>query len=189
MEVYKIAVKIFAAADDFAPDQFVPIFQRWIQEQSVEGHRLIDVADYGHVAAGPGTVLVSSEANFYTDRGENRLGLLYSRKLPMAGTFQERLCAAVRDTLKAAAKLEAEPGLKGKLKFKTDELVIRLNDRLLAPPNEQTVAAAKGDIEAVAKSVLGNGATVESRVTPLTMVEFRIRSKESLPISGLLTKV
>jgi hypothetical protein len=189
MEVYKIAVKIFAAADDFAPDQFVPIFQRWIQEQSVEGHRLIDVADYGHVAAGPGTVLVSSEANFYTDRGENRLGLLYARKLPLAGTFQERLRAAVRDTLKAAAKLETEPALKGKLKFKTDELVIRLNDRLLAPPNGETVAAAKGDIEAVGKLVLGSGATVESRVTPLTMVEFRIRSKESVPISGLLAKV
>jgi hypothetical protein len=189
MEVYKIAVKIFAAADDFAPDQFVPIFQRWIQEQSVEGHRLIDVADYGHVAAGPGTVLISSEANFYTDRGENRLGLLYSRKLPMVGTFQERVRAAVRDTLKAAAKLEGEAGLKGKLKFKTDELVIRLNDRLLAPPNGETVAAAKGDIEAVGKLVLGSGATVESRVTPLTMVEFRIRSKESVAISGLLARV
>jgi hypothetical protein len=189
MEVYKIAVKIFAAPDDFAPDQFVPIFQRWIQEQSVEGHRLIDVADYGHVAAGPGTVLISSEANFYTDRGENRLGLLYSRKLPMPGTFQERVRTAVRDTLKAAAKLEAEAALKGTLKFKTDELVIRLNDRLLAPPNGQTVPAAKGDIEAVAKLVLGSGATVESRVTPLTMVEFRIKSSQAVGLGELVSKI
>src|SRR5579872_6398840 len=120
MDVFKIAVKVFASADDFAPDQFVPIFHHWIQNQSVEGHRLIDVADYGHVANGPGTVLVSSEANFYTDRAEQRLGLLYSRKLPLPGSFQERLRAAVREALKAAAKLETEPLLVGKLKFKTD---------------------------------------------------------------------
>src|ERR1700689_2529357 len=109
MDVFKIAVKIFAQSDGFAPSQFVPIFQHWIQNQSVEGHRLIDVADYGHVVAGPGTVLVSSEANFYTDRGENRLGLLYSRKLPLPGTFGERLRTVVGETLKAAAKLEKEP--------------------------------------------------------------------------------
>lgn len=189
MDVYKIAVKIFASADDFAPDQFVPIFQRWIQEQSVEGHRLIDVADYGHVVAGPGTVLISSEANFYMDRGEKRLGLLYSRKLPLAGSFQERVRAAVRATLKAAAKLEAEPSVAGKLKFKTDELVIRLNDRLLAPPNEETVTQAGGDIEAAAKLLFGGKATVESHVTPLTVVEFRIRSKENPPLSTLPGKL
>ena len=84
MDVFKIAVKIFAQSDSFAPSQFVPIFQHWIQNQSVEGHRLIDVADYGHVVGGPGTVLISSEANFYTDRGENKFGLLYSRKRPAA---------------------------------------------------------------------------------------------------------
>jgi hypothetical protein len=178
MDVFKIAVKIFASADHFAPDAFVPIFQRWIQDQSVEGHRLIDVADYGHVAAGPGTVLVSSEANFYTDRGENRLGLLYVRKLALPGDFQERLRTAIRETLKAAMKLEGEAALGGKLKFKTDELVIRLNDRLNAPPNEQTVAAYRGDIEAVGKLLFGE-AGVEARVTPLTAVEFRVRARQA----------
>jgi hypothetical protein len=189
MDVYRIAVKIFASADDFAPDQFVPIFQRWIQNQAIEGHRLIDVADYGHVVTGPGTVLISSEANFYMDRGEKRLGLLYSRKLPLAGSFQERVRAAVRETLKAAAKLEGEAGVAGKLKFKTDELVIRLNDRLLAPPNEATVTEARGDIDAVTKSLFGEKAKVESHLTPLTVVEFRIRSKENPPLSTLPGKL
>jgi hypothetical protein len=190
MDVFKIAVKIFASADSgkFPPDQFVPIFHHWIQDQSVEGHRLIDVADYGHVANGPGTVLVSSEANFYTDRAENRLGLLYSRKLPMDGSFQDRLRGAIRESLKAAAKLEADPLMNGKLKFKTDELLIRLNDRLLAPPGEETVAASRDDVRAVAERFFGSSVQIEPGFTPLTLVEFRIRCKENLPLAALLVR-
>ncbi|MGA2441354.1 MAG: hypothetical protein ABSH08_10365 [Tepidisphaeraceae bacterium] len=186
MDVYKIAVKVFASAPDGVGLDFVPIFHHWIQNQSVQGHRLIDVADYGHVAAGPGTVLVSSEANFYLDRGENRLGLLYSRKLPMEGSFADRLRAAIGEAMKAAARLEQEPEIAGKLKFKTDEILIRLNDRLRAPPNDQTVAAAKGDVQAVAKRLYGDAAVVESQFTPQTVVEFRIKSKESPPLATLL---
>jgi len=188
MDVFKIAVKIFASEGNFPLDQFVPIFHHWIQNQSVEGHRLIDVADYGHVANGPGTVLVSSEANFYMDRAENRLGLLYSRKLPMAGSFRERLCGAVREAIKAGAKLEAEPVVKGKLKFKTDEILIRLNDRLLAPPNEQTVAAARDDVRGAAESFFGNAVQIEAKCAPLTLVEFRVRSSENLPLVTLLAR-
>jgi hypothetical protein len=186
MDVFKIAVKIFASADNFAPDQFVPIFHHWIQNQSVEGHRLIDVADYGHVVNGPGTVLVSSEANFYMDRAENRLGLLYARKLPIEGSFGDRLAAVVKAALKSAAHLETEPEVAGKLKFKTDELLIRLNDRLLAPANEKTVAAAKPGIEAFAKKLFGDKAKVESHFTPGTQVEFQIRASESLPLGTLV---
>jgi len=189
MDVYKIAVKIFASAPEGAGLDLVPIFHRWIQNQSVQGHRLIDVADYSHVAAGPGTVLVSSEANFYMDRGENRLGLLYSRKLPLEGTFQDRLRAVIGETIKAAARLEQEPEIAGKLKFNTDEILIRLNDRLRAPPNDQTVAAAKGDVQAVARRIFGDAAVVESRFTPQTVVEFRIRSKEKPALETLLKKI
>jgi len=186
MELYKIAVKVFASADTFAPDQFVPVFHHWIQNQSVQGHRLIDVADYGHVINGPGTVLVSSEANFYTDRAEGKLGLLYSRKLPLPGSFQDRLRAVIRETLKAANALEREASLGGRLKFKTDEILIRLNDRLLAPPSEDTVAAAKGDIEQAAQWLFGAGAKIESHFTPITLVEFRIRSAQTSPLATLL---
>jgi hypothetical protein len=189
MDVYKIAVKVFASEPDGVGLDFVPIFQRWIQNQSVQGHRLIDVADYGHVAAGPGTVLVSSEANFHMDRGQDRLGLMYSRKLPLEGTFTDRLLAAISQALQAAARLEREPEVAGKLKFKTDEILLRLNDRLRAPPNDQTVAEARGDVQAVAKRLYGDTAVVESHFTPQTVVEFRIRSKEKPELETLLKKV
>ncbi len=190
MDVYKIAVKIFAAGDDFASDQFLPIFQHWIQDQSVEGHRLIDVADYGHVAAGPGTVLVSSEANFYMDRGDNRLGILYSRKLPLPGPFGDRLRAVVAETFKAAAKLEREPRLDGKLKFKTDELLIRLNDRLLAPPSDITVSAVSPDVLALATLLYGEKPVmIDPKFSAETLVEFRLKAGHAPPLATLLGKI
>jgi len=54
MDVYKIAVKVFARGGEIPSDQVIALFQRWIRDQSVPGHRLIDVADYAHVVAGPG---------------------------------------------------------------------------------------------------------------------------------------
>ncbi|HEX4055097.1 MAG TPA: hypothetical protein VHX86_12605 [Tepidisphaeraceae bacterium] len=190
MDVQKISVKIFAASDSFAPDPFLPIFHRWIQSQSVEGHRLIDVADYGHVAAGPGTVLVSSEANFYMDRGDNRLGFLYSRKLPLPGSFGQRLRAIVAETFKAAVKLEQEPRLDGKLKFKTDELLIRLNDRLLAPPGDITVKAVGTDILSLAKLLYGEKpVTIDPKFSAETLVEFRLKASEAPPLATLLGEI
>src|SRR4029077_16582192 len=48
-----------------------------------------------------------------------------------------------RRTLHAAALLEKEPSLAGKLRFATGELLFRINDRLAAPKNEATLAAAR----------------------------------------------
>jgi hypothetical protein len=188
MDVFKIAVKVFASQDTLPPEQFVPIFHHWIQNQSVEGHRLIDVADYGHVVNGPGTVLVSSEANFYTDRAEGRLGILYSRKLPLPGSFQDRLRACIKEAVKAADRLERDPAVQGKLKFKTNEVLIRLNDRLLAPPSDATVAASKGDVEAVVTGLLGSGAQIEAHFTSETLVEFRVKTSNAVAIDAFLAK-
>jgi hypothetical protein len=106
----------------------------------------------------------------------------------MDGSFQDRLRGAIREALKAAGKLEADPLMSGKLKFKTDELLIRLNDRLLAPPGEETVAASRDDVRAVAERFFGGSVQIEARFTPLTLVEFRIRCKENLPLATLLAR-
>src|SRR6516225_4701835 len=102
MDTHKINIKLFAESDTFKPTEFVPIFHRWIQNQSLDGHLLIDVADYAHVPAGPGTLVVASEANIHMDREENRLGLLYVRKQPIAGSsgFQEQLRGVLAEAIK-----------------------------------------------------------------------------------------
>jgi hypothetical protein len=150
MDVTKIAVKLFAAPPAPELREFIPVFHRWIQTHAIEDHLLIDVADYAHVAAGPGVVLVASEANFYFDLTGNRPGLLYTRKTASPGSFGERLRIAAASCLKAAVLLEQESAFAGRLRFDTNELLIRLNDRLLAPNNEATFTDVKPDIESLA---------------------------------------
>jgi hypothetical protein len=190
MEAFKIAAKLFATDNAFPNDQFIPIFHRWIQSQSVEGHLLIDVADYAHVTAGPGTVLISSQANFHMDRAENRLGLCYWRKLPLPGTFAQRLSAVLAETIKAAMKLEAEPTLNGRLKFQTNEVLIRLNDRLLAPNTPQTFAAIKEDLQAVGDKLFGGKPfSIKTTDSPLALFEVHLRCEQSPPIAELARNI
>jgi hypothetical protein len=189
MDIFKIAVKIFAVEDRFAPDRFIPVFHRWIQTQGIPGHLLIDVADYAHVVAGPGTVLVSAEANFHMDRAENRLGLSYWRKTPLPGSFRDRLRAVILETIKAAVLLQQEESLKGELSFRGDEIQIRLNDRLRAPANAETLAVVKPDFEAVAGELYGDGFSLEPKISPNALFEVRIKSGKPVSITGLLDRV
>jgi len=188
MQAYKISIKLFATKDEFAPSEFVPVFHHWIQTQALADHLMIDVADYAHVHNGPGTVLVTQQANLYTDRGDGRLGLLYSRKLPVDGadTFVERLRHVLTSALKCAALLEREPSLSGRVTFRTNEFLIRINDRLLAPNTAETFAAMKGDLEQVAKEVYGQPARLEHKPSPLTLFEVRVSTSQSPTIAAML---
>src|SRR5436305_4050696 len=124
MDIQRLDVELFAESGSFEPAEFVPIFHRWIQNQSIDWHLLIDVADYAHVPAGPGTLVVAAEANIHMDRGENRLGLLYVRKLPIAGaeTLRDRIRANVAEAIKCAMTMQREPECRGRLDFRTDEI-------------------------------------------------------------------
>ncbi len=135
MESSKLVIKFHASQPpaDFKITDVVPVFHNWIQFHSVPNHLLIDVADYAHVPNGPGVVLVSHEANFYLDDLDGKLGLTYSRKQPLPGTFADRLRYAVSAALDACGLLEDSTDLGGKLKFLTDTITFQINDRLFAP--------------------------------------------------------
>jgi hypothetical protein len=190
MDAFKIAFKLFTAKDEFAPSEFVPIFQRWIQRQALPDHVPIDVADYAHVHSGPGTVLVTSEANIYMDRTGGKLGLLYTRKLPLEGTFRERLAHVAVQTLKTAILLQQEPSLAGRLTFRTEELLVRINDRLLAPNTDSTAAAIKPDIQAIA-AVLYPGAALSfvHPPDPQKLLELLVKTQQSVPLATLLERL
>lgn len=145
MDLYKINIKLHARPGSFAEGEFVPIFHRWIQSQSLPNHLLIDVADYDHVHDGPGTVLIGSEANVHIERSHDQFGLMYVRKRPIAAatTLEERLRYVLASTLAAAEKLEQEPELAARLKFNTDEFWIQSNDRLAAPNTAESYEALK----------------------------------------------
>src|SRR2546421_4680266 len=128
MDAFKIAIKLYVEDESAAaPAQFVPIFHSWIQRHAVAEHTLVDVADYAHVHNGPGVVLIAQEANFYLDRLDGFLGFTYSRKQPAAGRFADRLRQAVAAAIEGAQRLQEGT----KLKFRTNESSVKLNDRLL----------------------------------------------------------
>jgi hypothetical protein len=154
MQAHKLQLKLYAtpeSAKAVEPEALIPVFHRWIKDR-VLPEMVIDVANYGHVPEGPGVVLIGHGSDYFMDEGEGRLGLLHNRKRsgPPAG---ERLSDAARRTLYAAALLEKEAALGGKLKFATNELLFRVNDRLAAPNTDATFASLEGELQALGKQL------------------------------------
>jgi hypothetical protein len=157
MELQHVNVKIFAeSAQGVELGKAALVFQRWIQEQSFDD-LLIDVADYLHVPAGPGMVLIGRDADYYLDETGHALGLRYSRKTAMAGSNEARFAQALQAALGACQKIEAAPEFNGPLKFNRKKFQLFINDRALAPNTESTWKACQGEIESfVEKSFPGN---------------------------------
>jgi len=173
MELSRFGLKLFVTDPAAMQERnFVPIFHSWIQKQAVEKHQLIDVHDYSHIHHGPGILLVGHEGNFSTEMGEGIPGLVYFRKQP-AGTFEETLRASLKAILQAAALIEAEPGLEGRVRLRRDEFLFISNDRLLAPNN----AASFEVIKPVLAKVFGNNSS-------LTAVKIATRDRLTIRITG-----
>jgi hypothetical protein len=147
MELQHVNVKLFVDAPDETLELLIPVFHHWIQQKPLE-ELLLDVADYRHVYGGPGVVLIGHEANYSLDNTDNRLGLLYNRKTPLEGTNQDRLKQATLSALGALQRLEAEPKLKGKIRFDGRKMELFINDRLLAPNVPETRAAFEPELKA-----------------------------------------
>ena len=153
MDLQKLNVKLFVEQPNSVPlTDFIEIFHSWIQATDGVYH---DVADYSHMQAGPGIVLVASDAHVSIDESGDRRGLVFSQKAPFAGSNQEKLRAVLRAALENCCKLEAEPALRGKLRFAMNETVISLNDRLLGANSEESFDEIKGDVETVARQLFG----------------------------------
>jgi len=138
MQMQHVNVKLFlkdAEAANLEP--LIPVFHSWIERQNGD-ELLIDVADYTHVPAGPGVVLIGHEGNYSVDNAGNRLGVRYNRKAALEGSNEDRLAQAARAALTACQRLEAEPRLGGKFRFNGQDLEIFINDRLLAPNDAAT---------------------------------------------------
>ncbi|MCL5006095.1 MAG: hypothetical protein M1404_06135 [Acidobacteria bacterium] len=138
MELQHINVKLLLGKPEQVDlEPLVPIFHEWIQDQ-VWDDLLLDVADYRHVHAGPGVILIGHEGNYSVDNSHNRLGVRYNRKAALNGSNHDRMKQAAQAALRACERLEADPRLDGKLHFNGQEIEIILNDRLLAPNTPAT---------------------------------------------------
>ncbi len=153
MQLQHVNVKLLVKNPDEVPlEPLIPVFHSWIQGQ-VLGELLLDVADYRHVPAGPGVVLIGHQANYSVDDTDDRLGVRYNRKAELDGGNQDALRQAARASLIACQRLEGEPSLERKLQFNGQEMEFFVNDRLLAPNRDSTREALHPDFEAFFKKL------------------------------------
>ncbi len=154
MELQHLNVKLFVEGNlPVDPARFIEVFHQWIRDQVLD-ELLIDVADYRHVPAGPGVMLIAHHANYSMDHTGGRCGLLYSRKAALDGSNRDRLGQAVRQAGLAAHLLEDHFGSAG-LRFGRRELELAVNDRALAPNTPDTLRACRPELEAFFSEWLG----------------------------------
>jgi hypothetical protein len=153
-----VNVKVFAREPVRVnwPD-LIPVYHRWIQQQAFADMLAIDVADYAHVPAGPGIMLIGHHADVSLDNRQNRVGMLYNRKTILGGSFVENLRHSYERAVGAARRLEQEPEFRGRIAFDESVVDVFIADRILAPNSEQTWLALRGGFA----SVFGDGVSME----------------------------
>jgi hypothetical protein len=159
IELQHVNVKLLLSgkdkdAQDLDLDPVIPVFHSWIQQQ-VADELLLDVADYRHVQAGPGIVLIGHEADYNLDNADNRLGVRYNRKAVLDGNNQDRLAQAAIASLAACQRLQQDTRLIGKINFNGQDIEIFFNDRLLAPNNVATREALRPELQTFAEKLFG----------------------------------
>jgi hypothetical protein len=185
MDLQRINVKFFGRNSSGVPlETFIHIFNSWIQASDGEYY---DIADYSHLHTGPGVLLIAHEANISIDETGGRRGLLYNRKQSLQGSNQEKLHGVFRAALENCRRIEDEPSLQGKFKFTGSEALFLINDRLLAPNNEETFLAVKRDLEDLAQTVYaGAEFTLERETDPKKRFSVQLKTHVFFDIATLL---
>lgn len=172
-EFQHINVKIFAREGSTVDwPRLIPVFHRWIREQSFP-ELLIDVADYAHVPAGPGVMIIGHEAHYSVDNRHNRLGLLYNRRAAFEGSNSDRIVQVYEGALAAARKLEQEPDIGGTLLFDERDVEFWVNDRLLAPNNPEITTEFQKEVAAFLQQRFGESPELESSTDVRDLVRVR----------------
>ncbi len=140
-----------------APDDILPIFQRWIQEHRLAG-MLIDVIDYKHVPDGPGVVLIADEADLAYDLTDGETGLYYIRKRDLPDGLDEALRLVFRGALDAALALEAEAP--GDIVFNFGSAKVSFLDRMHYRNTPEVIADAGAIITELLSGIYGQPVTV-----------------------------
>ena len=171
-DLQHVNVKIFAKPANAAPPwhELGPVFHRWIQQQAMP-ELLIDVADYAHVPAGPGVMLIAHEAFYSLDNRAHRLGFLYNRRTLSEGAAEDKVRQAWESARFGAERLAAD--LHGALAFDENDIEVFVNDRLLAPNTQETFDA----LAPVLRSVFGADAEIKWR--PDRRQLFRVQIKRN----------
>jgi hypothetical protein len=190
MELQHINVKLLVKdPDEVSLEPLIPVFHSWIEGQVLE-ELLLDVADYRHVQAGPGVILIGHEANYSVDHTEARWGVRYNRKAALDGSSQDRLRRSMRAALNACQRLEMEPGLEGTIQFGGQEMEFFVNDRLLAPNCDTTREELHPDFEAFFEKLFrGSQYSLSYASDPRKLFGVFVKSAQSFTTADLLANL
>jgi hypothetical protein len=190
VDLHKFGIKFFAVdAKRFDILKLIPMYHRWIQQKTLEG-LLIDVADYSHVPAGPGVMLIAHEGNYALDETGHERGIMYYSKHTLAGELPERFAHVARKTLKAAKLMTGDAELNGELKVPGNDLQFFANDRLVAP----NTVAAYAELEPALKRFLdrlyaGAPYTLVRESDPKERLSVRVRTAGPVDLDTLLARL
>ncbi len=135
---HRIKIKFFYQDDVPSAEQFLPLFHRWIQEDRLAEHLLLDVADYKHVPNSLATLLVAHEADLAFDTEGGQAGFSYIRKRAWpegSDSLDNRLEFSLSQALNAVEALELED----LPKLDLESLELRFLDRLASPETQEDI--------------------------------------------------
>jgi hypothetical protein len=162
------------------------VFHEWIRAHTLD-ELLVDVADYRHVPAGPGVMLIGHEADYSMDNAGDRWGLRYNRKAVVDGSNDDRLRQALRSAAHACQLLEAHFNGPESLQFSRREFEVFINDRALAPNTPETFATCRPILESFLSSVLGhNNFSLEPRTAPRSLFGVAVTTAQPFDLTAIL---
>jgi hypothetical protein len=190
MDLHKFGIKFFAAdAEKLDILKLIPMYHRWIQQDALED-LLIDVADYSHVPAGPGIMLIAHEGNYALDETGHERGVVYYSKHRLAGELPERFALVARKALKSALLMSEDEDLQGALKLPGNRLQFFANDRLVAPNTDAAYDELEPAFRAFLERLYGEAPfTLKRETDRKERLSWRVTAEGEVAIETLLERL
>ena len=190
MDLQQINIKVFATKDsEINHTNFIKVFNRWMEEADSDDY--LNYADYSHVDAGPGVLLILKQANYSIDSAYHQDGLLYNRKHEVEGDNADKIRQALTETLSKCELLEASEELENAIHFNGSDILFMINNRHIAPNTDETAEAIQADLEPVLKQMYdGDDFKIErTSEDPRERFALRISADSSKQISELISNL
>ena len=190
MDLQQINIKVFSTEDsEVNYTNFIKVFNRWMEE--ADSDDFLNYADYSHVDAGPGVLLILKQANYSIDNAFHRPGFLYNRKHEVEGDNPEKIRLALAETLSKCQMLETAEELENAMQFNGNDILFMINNRNIAPNTPETADAIQGYLEPVLKQMYGDDDFQIERTTEDARERFavHISANSEKPISELLSNL
>ena len=190
MDLQQINIKVFATEDSkINYTNFIKVFNRWMEEADSEDY--LNYADYSHVDAGPGVLLILKQANYSIDNAYHKHGFLYNRKHAVEGDNADRIRHALTEVLSKCEQLEAAAELENAVHFNGADLLFMINNRHIAPNTSEIEESVQAELTPVLQQMYGGDDFTVERTSEDARERFalRISANSDKPISELLSNL